>query len=162
PSWVKVLLLARAQLRLCALALTWKPEVIHGFLPLTNLMTGLAGRFARVRRVITSRRALGMHQERQPGWATFDRLANRLSPVITANSQAVAADVVKRDQVDPTKIECIYNGIEFPRDAQQSADRAALRASIGLSDTDIAIVSVANLIPYKGHKELIEALAQLS
>ncbi|CAB3759893.1 D-inositol-3-phosphate glycosyltransferase [Paraburkholderia solisilvae] len=162
PPWMKVLMLVRAQFRLCVLALTWKPQVIHGFLPLTNLMAALAGRFARVRRVITSRRALGLHQERRPGWARFDRLANRLSTVITANSQAVAADVVKRDQVDPAKIECIYNGIEFLRDERADTDRAALRKSIGLSDTDIAIVSVANLIPYKGHKELIEAVARLS
>lgn len=162
PSWMKALMLTRAQLRLCFLALTWKPQVIHGFLPLTNLMTVLAGRFACVRRVITSRRALGTHQERRRGWASFDRLANRLSTVITANSQAVAADVVRRDQVDPAKIECIYNGIEFRLDVRHGTDRATLRDSIGLSDTDIAIVSVANLIPYKGHKELIEALAQLN
>ena len=30
---------------------------------------------------------------------------------------------------------------------------------LGLSPADIAIVMVANLIPYKGHRELLEAFA---
>ena len=42
-----------------------RPDVVHCFLPLTNFMGALAGRLGFVT-VVTSRRALGNHQDRPP------------------------------------------------------------------------------------------------
>lgn len=161
PRWAKGLLLARAQLRLLWLAATWRPQVLHAFLPLTNCMGALAGRLVGVRAIVTSRRAMGTHQDRHPLWRSMDRLANRLSSVITANSQAVVDDTILRDQVDPAKIRLIYNGLEFSSSASTPDQRKALRQSLGLGEEDIALVYVANLIPYKGHAELIQAFEQV-
>jgi glycosyltransferase involved in cell wall biosynthesis len=136
--------------------------VVHGFLPLTNFMSALAGRIARVPLVITSKRALGRHQERRPVSKWLDRIANALSDVITANSRAVAADTQTRDGYDVSRIVVIPNGLDFSRLEEARDHRDETRNKLGLSKTDIAIAMVANLIPYKGHGELIEAFSRVA
>ncbi len=161
PFWKKLMLLAGSECRLIWVAATWRPKVLHAFLPLTNFMGAFAGRLAGVKHIITSRRALGTHQERHPWWAKLDRLTNYLSTAITANSQAVVEDTIRRDHVDRNKIHLIYNGIELIQQSGLEADRESIRRELGLTPDQLAIVCVANLIPYKGHAELLEALALL-
>ncbi len=152
----RVLWLIGAQLRLISLMLSLRPDVVHNFLPVTNVMGAVAGALTRVPRLITSRRALGTHQERYPIWKPMDWIANALSHVITANSRAVAEDVVRRDGADPGKVKVIYNGIDLP---DLEADlRETVRSELGFRKDALAIVSVANLIPYKGHREIITAM----
>lgn len=159
PRWKKALLLARAQLRLIWLSLKLRPQVVHAFLPLTNFMGALAGRIAGIRVIVTSRRALGTHQDRHKWWPWFDRIANHCSTVITANSLAVIEDTIRRDRVDPGKVRLIYNGLRLDGGDVFSEARKSVRESLGLSENEVALVFVANLIPYKGHRELIEGFA---
>ena len=164
PRVRKVLLLIRALLQLWWRAVRLRPTALHAYLPLTNFLGAVAGRLALVPVVITSRRALGTHQDRLPLWRSFDRLANRLSTLVTVNSHAVAADTVARDGIAPNKLVLIPNGIDFSRFSEPLADRAALRTALGLDTPDgvtPGIVFVGNLIPYKGHADLIDAIAQL-
>ena len=161
PRWRKILLLVNAQWRLLRLAFTVRPRVMHAFLPLTNFMGALAGRMAGTRIIITSRRGLGTHQDNHRWWPWFDRVANYCSTAITANSQAVIDDTVRRDRVRSSKICLIYNGLNFPAPRNRASDRRVVRSSLGLTDNQIALVFVANLLPYKGHHELIAAFAQL-
>ncbi len=149
-------LLFRAEFYLIALLRRLKPDVVHNFLPLTNLMGAVAGRLAGSPRVITSRRALGTHQDRVAFWKPMDWVANALSHVITANSKAVAEDVMRRDGADRKKIKVIYNGIDMP-DLLPGL-RQAVRDELGIGATSLAIICVANLIPYKGHREIIIAM----
>jgi glycosyltransferase involved in cell wall biosynthesis len=92
----------------------------------------------------------------------LDRLANAWSDVITANSQAVASDTQARDGYDVSRIVVIPNGVDFARLDNARKRRDETRDKLGLSKIDIAIVMVANLIPYKGHAELIEAFARIA
>jgi glycosyltransferase involved in cell wall biosynthesis len=143
--------------------LLWsRPDVVHGFLPLPNFMAALAGRMAFVPLVITSKRALGRYQERDPEFRWLDRIANALSHVITANSRAVASDAQARDGYDISRIVVIPNGLDFSRFDDARDRRDDTRYELGLSNTDVAIAMVANLIPYKGHRELIEAFARVA
>ncbi|WP_051677440.1 glycosyltransferase [Bradyrhizobium sp. URHD0069] len=157
--WLKVLLLGLCEIRLFGYALTIRPNVIHGFLPLTNFMSALAGRMAFVPLIITSRRGLGKHQDRHPNLKWLDWIANALSHVVTANSQAVARDTQARDGYDISRIVVIPNGLDFAHLDDARHRRNETRNALGLARTDIAIAMVANLIPYKGHAELIEAFA---
>src|ERR1700687_629484 len=151
----------------CEARLVWRllqsrPDIVHGFLPLTNFMSAVAGRMAFVRSVITSKRALGRHQDRHPGWRWLDRAANVLSDVVTANSRAVASDTEERDGYETSKIIVIPNGLNFTQFDDLQQDRNETRCELGLSMKDIAIVMVANLIPYKGHRELVEAFSRVA
>jgi len=154
--------LAKAQLRLFRLIRCVKPNIVHAFLPLPNLMGVLAGRLAFVPLVITARRGMGTHQDRHPGWKIFDRLANRLSKVVIANSEAVRRDTIQRDGIAPDKIITIRNGLDFPSAEMTDSDRHDLRQSLGLRDHQLGILSVGNLIAYKGYDDLIEAIARLA
>lgn len=153
--------LIRGQLRLIGLLLRERPHVLHAFLPLSNLLGAMAGKIARVPVIVTSRRALGLHQDRHPWWPWFDRFANACSNIVTVNSAAVGADTVARDGIAREKLALIYNGLQFSVPGDIVEVRQHIRRELSLADTDVALVCVANLIPYKGHGELIEAFGAL-
>lgn len=159
---VKLSALWMSEVRLVWRTLRFRPDVIHGFLPLTNFMSALAGWLARVPLSVTSKRALGTHQDHNPRAKRLDLIANTLSDVITANSRAVASDTHKRDGYDISRIVVIPNGLDFNEIEDLPQVRGETRKELGLSMADVAIVMVANLIPYKGHRELIEAFSQIA
>ena len=158
----RILLLARAFWRLILHTRRYRPDVLHAYLPLTNFMGAVAGHIGGVPLVITARRALGSHQDRHPLWPPMDRIVNRLSHRVTVNSQAVADDTMRRDGITAEKMVLIHNGINVAAFQPDSEKRDEIRSQLKLGNTDIAIVTVANLIPYKGHAELIEAFSEVS
>lgn len=162
-TWLhKMFSLFIAQIQLWFTALRFRPDVLHAYLPLTNLMGALAGRAALVPVVITSRRGLGNHQDRNPGWKWLDRVANRLSTKVTVNSRAVARDTLQRDGVAEQKLVCIYNGLDAARFDLGRDVRERVRAELGARPGEFLWLKVANLIPYKGHADLLQAFARVS
>ncbi len=158
---LKTFLLLRAQLRLWRLALRMQPDVLHTYLPLANFMGALAGRAASVKKIITSRRALGTYQDRHPYAKPLYRIANALSDCVTVNSAAVRQDVISRDGMAREKLVLIRNGLDLSRFAHSGSDRGALRANLQLGSNEIGIIKVGNLIPYKGHADLITAFKKV-
>ena len=161
PKVVKAFLLLRALIRFWLLALRVKPDVLHAYLPLMNLMGSLAGRAAGVKKIITSRRALGTYQDRHPNQKVFYKLANALSDRVTVNSNAVRQDTIFRDGIAPEKLVLIRNGLDIDRFSEQEGVRDVLRKNLGLGDEEFGIITVGNLIPYKGHADLINALSRV-
>lgn len=162
PSVKAMLVLGAAATSLAVRIALTRPRVVHAFLPLTNFLGAVAGRIALAPLVITSRRGLGNHQERWPRLKRMDRIANRLSHLVVANSYAVAADTAARDGYDMGRIRVIPNGLDLSRLEDVSHRRDETRRRLGLKSDEVGIVIVANLIPYKGHSDLIEAFASAS
>lgn len=135
-------------------------DVIHSFLPLANFIGMVTGKFLRVPLLVSSKRALGTHQERFPIWSLFDRTANWGSDIISVNSMGVWHDVIAREQVDESKLKLIYNGINLQPFKEAYVERAKTRQKLGLHQDSIAIIIVANLIPYKGHSDAIKAIGK--
>lgn len=161
PRAIKAFLLLRAMVRFWLLALRVKPDVLHDYLPLMNFMGSLAGRAAGVRKIIASRRALGTYQDRHPNQKVFYRFANALSDRVTVNSDAVWRDVVCRDGIAPEKLVLIRNGLDIGRFSGQEGARGVTRENLGLGGDEFGIIAVGNLIPYKGHADLINALPKV-
>ena len=159
PWVLKFLLLIRALFRLLHVIKTVRPDVIHAYLPLTSFMGALAGRMAGVPLIITSKRALGNHQGRNRGWRFFDVAAFWLSHFVTVNSKAVGEDTLVRDRGNESKIRLIYNGVQASNFISDNSARRKIREKLALNPDQNVIITVANLIPYKGHHELIEAAA---
>jgi glycosyltransferase involved in cell wall biosynthesis len=138
-----------------------KPSVIHCFLPLITFMGALSGRIARVPLVVTSRRALGTHQRRYPILRPLDHVASRLSHRVTVNSQAVWNDMVRRDHVDASKLVLIYNGVDTGPFEAALSYREDVRRDQGVKANAKVMIVIANLIPYKGHSDLIQAAKEV-
>ena len=150
-----------AELRLLRLVRRIKPSALHSFLPLITFMGAVAGRVCRVPLVITSRRALGNHQERYVILKVLDKIANSLSHYVVVNSRAVWNDVITRDHVATEKLVLIYNGVEGQSFESTSSMREELRREMGVAGSQKVVTVVANLIPYKGHLDLFQAARQI-
>jgi glycosyltransferase involved in cell wall biosynthesis len=150
----KVLL---AQWKLMRVIRDTKPHIIHSFLPLVTFMGTTAGRLCKTPLVITSRRALGTHQERLKVLRPLDLMANTWSHRVTVNSKAVWNDVVRRDHIDPRKLILIYNAVDPTPYESARLSRERMRQTLGLKPEEKAVIVIANLIPYKGHSDLFHA-----
>jgi glycosyltransferase involved in cell wall biosynthesis len=87
-----------------------------------------------------------------------ERLLHRRTVGLIGNSQAVV-DELAAEAADPKKLALIHNGIEVPPPAT-AADRLRLRQALDVGENALVIVVLANLIPYKGHRDLIDALGR--
>jgi glycosyltransferase involved in cell wall biosynthesis len=104
-----------------------------------------------------SRRSLSRYQRNWPAVARIERLLHRRMDAVTGNSRAVVKEL-SAEGIPETKLRLIYNGIDIAPEMNRSEARRAL----GLSDDALVGVMVANLIPYKGHHDLIEGLAGIA
>ncbi len=142
-----------AALRLQRCVCRVRPDIVHAFLPLVTLLGAAAGRLCGAAGVVTGKRALGTHQDRFPFLWPVDRLADALSDVITVNSRAVLADTLRRERVRASRLHLIYNGV-----APFKGGRERVRRRLGVEDEEPVVLTVANLIAYKGHADLIHAV----
>jgi glycosyltransferase involved in cell wall biosynthesis len=125
-------------------------------------MASFAGRILNVPMIITSKRALGTHQDRNRGWRIFDMASFRFSHYVTVNSKAVGADTIKRDRGHAAKIRLIYNGLNLEAFTTTIANKREIREALHLDPNHKIVITVANLIPYKGHAELLRAAAMVN
>ncbi len=144
--------------RLIKVMAHYRPSVVHAVLPLAAYLSALSARIMKVPLIITSRRALGTHQERYPFLKIPDRMANRLSHYVTVNSMAVWNDTIRRDAIDPSKLVLIHNGLDVSKFKTEGSQRQGMRRSLGLDADDKVVVTIANLIPYKGHSDLLRTI----
>jgi len=158
----RILILRLLRLAIVSLHLAWllraeRPAIAHFFLPEAYLAGGLCALVAGVPIKVMSRRSSNVYQLKRPWIARVERWLHRRMSRITGNSQAVIREL-EQEGIPPARLRLIYNGIDLPP-LPDAAARAAVRASLGLDAESLVIITVANLIPYKGHRDLLEALA---
>lgn len=81
----------------------------------------------------------------------------------TTNSRAGTDAAVKKGFVNPACITIIPNGIDSVTLGKAACleSRWKLRLEWGLTDSQIAVVSVANIHPAKGHEDIVLAATEL-
>jgi glycosyltransferase involved in cell wall biosynthesis len=134
-----------------------RPAIVHAFLPGPTIIAGFACAIARHRPFVASRRALNHYQATNPRAAWIERLVLARADAILGNSRAVMRDLAGEGH-DPSRFALIYNGAP---PAGEIVPRTVFRAREGWASGEIAMVIVANLLAYKGHLDLVEALAVL-
>ncbi len=143
-----------------------RPRLVHYFLPASYLL-GLPATFlAHALRAfrgplplrVMSRRSLNLYQRGFPILARLERVLHGACSAVVGNSLAVTAEL-SAEGVRPDRLHLIHSGVEIP--TTQSTERSSKRAVLGLREEAIVITQVANLIPYKGHADLLEAFAKL-
>lgn len=131
-----------------------RPDIVHFYLPAAYLVGSAATYGQKVRRVL-SRRSLAQYQRKYPGVQTLERLTHRTIDVALANSRAVASEL-EREGIPRAQIGIIYNGVDC---RVQLPGRTAARQKLGIDAETFVLICIANLNPYKGHADLLQALA---
>lgn len=107
-------------------------------------------------RVVASRRDVGFWHT--PMTRRLLRISNRFVDAIVANSDTVARFVAEAEGYPVARIEVIPNGIDERRLA---APRLPIREACGLPQSARVVAIVANLNPWKRHRDLLHAAALL-
>jgi glycosyltransferase involved in cell wall biosynthesis len=140
---------------LYSFARQWRPQIAHFFLPGPYLLGTPVAMAAQIPIKIMSRRSLAHYQQNWLGARHVERLLHSRMNAIVGNCRAILRELML-EGVPEAKLRLIYNGIESEVPRQ---DKRAARAALDLDDGALIGIVVANLIPYKGHADLIEALA---
>jgi glycosyltransferase involved in cell wall biosynthesis len=133
----------------------WRPAVAHFYLPGPYLVGAPVALAARVPIKLMSRRSLSDYQRRWPLVARLEGQLHRRMDAVIGNSQAVVRDLIE-EGIPESKIRLIYNGVRI---SSMLPVRGEARRELDLDDNVLVGVMVANLIPYKGHRDLIQGLA---
>ena len=158
PPWMRTrvqILLGGCQL-VCHL-LAWRPDAVHFFLPQAYVVGGLASLIARIPVRIMSRLSLNHYQRRHRLLARVEYRLHRYMTALVVNSRAVRLNLLEEPGVDASRVHLIYNGLD-PAVPVRRGQRDTIRNTLGLAPDEIVMILVANLIPYKGHSDLLEAL----
>jgi glycosyltransferase involved in cell wall biosynthesis len=145
-------------LRLFSVMRARRPRIAHFFLPAAYLVGAPLAALSRVPARLMSRRSLNNYQ-RIGLMRGLERLWHRTLHAVVGNSRHVV-EQLRAEGVPAGRLGLIYNGIDASRYDQDAGLRGAARAQLGIAPDALTFVIVANLIPYKGHGDLIDALAQ--
>ena len=137
---------------------SWRPHVVHFFLPEAYILGGLTAWLARHPVRVMSRRSLNVYQRGRPVVVALERFLHKRMAAVTGNSEAVRKELAA-EGVPPERLHVIANGIA--EEAFSPGERTAARARLGIGADTFVMTCVANLIPYKGHADLIDALAMV-
>jgi glycosyltransferase involved in cell wall biosynthesis len=130
-----------------------KPVIVQGLLPMAFVSAGIAAKLARVPLLITSRRSLGCYKEKRFLLRQLENMVNLWTDLVVANSEAVRADTVSRERVNPVKVRIVYNGVKVPA----RRGRVSLSRLVGRNVDGPTVCLPANFFPYKGHSDFIQA-----
>ncbi len=137
-----------------------RPVIVHGYLFWAYVLGTWAARLARVPIVVSSRRSLGQFKAGKTHYLAMERLANALTDVWIANAEAVRADAIRQEKLLPDRIVVIPNGVS-PFDNGLPMDRQEIKDRLGIPTQARVILTVSNLISYKGHEVLLEAASRV-
>lgn len=150
--------------RLVSLVRSEQPDVIHGYLPVPNMLTSVLRPWAGRARIIWGVRASDMDFSR---YDLLERISFRLSvplarqaDLVIANSWAGAEYHIARGY-PRNRVHVVPNGIDTDHYRPDLPARAALRAEWRLADGASLVGMVARLDPMKGHEVFLRAIALL-
>ena len=134
-----------------------RPHIAHFYLPGPYLIGANVAIAARIPIKIMSRRSLSDYQRNWPLVARLERRLHAKMDAVIGNSRAVVRQLIE-EGIPESKVRLIYNGIEV---SPVLPDRNEARKALGLDNNTLVGVVIANLINYKGHRELIEGLSHI-
>lgn len=133
-----------------------RPQIIHFFLPAGYLIGApIALLFSSAKRVM-SRRSLNLYMDGKKGIRNLEYYLHTKMDAILGNSKAVVDQLVSQEKAPRERVGLIYNGVEDVA----FDNREAFREQINIPSESLVISVVANLIPYKGHLDLLDAIAK--
>ncbi len=145
----------------------WHPKVVHTHLGKATLAGVIAAKFARVENVVSTLHFIkpayvSTHSKLlYPFFLIAHMVINLGITSMIAISQAVRDEAIRREKINPKKIQIIQHGTSFqPVFLSKEAKQAAKKA-LGFCEEIPIVITVARLEREKGHKALIMALPKI-
>jgi glycosyltransferase involved in cell wall biosynthesis len=132
-------------------------DILHMMSPSAYITGILANGFCKRRALLMSRVSLNFYQRTSRLLGFLERLFHRRLDLAIGNSQAILNELRSEGMPD-RKLQLVHNGIDVPSFVDAMLDREHARDRLAVSQSSLVFTSVANLYPYKGHEDLLEAL----
>lgn len=137
-------------------------DVVHSFLPYAYIVAGAATATVPGCRLVMSRVSSNFYMARFPHYRQFEtRLLHRRLDAAVCNAANIREELIA-EGVPPGRIHLIPNGIDVGHFAGSDCARWQARQALGIDAGDLMLSCVANLHPYKGHDDLLAALAAIA
>lgn len=139
-----------------------RPSIVQFMLTEAYLLGGLCCLLVGQKNLIMSRRSLNNYQSKYPILTKLELWLHTKMQYIITNSQANLKQLAAIEHVPINKLKLIYNGINLSKFTDiNNIKSPAVRAKFNLPDSDLVLIVVANIIHYKGHATLLQALAMI-
>lgn len=157
----KVLRLGLSASKLLSLMAWRRPHIVHFFLPGPYLIGAPLALITRRPICIMSRRNLNHYLSKRPLAARFELWLHRRMTAILGNSASIVNELIDEEKCAPDKVGLIRNGVDVAR-FEAAGNRSAVRQNLGIDQRAFVCVLIANLNPYKGHADLVRAVALIA
>ena len=143
-------------------------DVVHTQTAKAGVVGRIAACLARVPVIVYTAHAFPFHEYLSPWrirlYALLERLASLLCDAIAVDSECVRSRGLAFHVAPPEKIRVIPMGIDTERfdPGKYRAERAAIRAELGLKPDATVIGAVARFVPDKGLDQLLHAVSLLA
>ena len=139
-----------------------KPDIIHCFLPFAYIVGGLIGLLVNHQNIIMSRRSLNNYQNKFKfiPIKKIESFLHKKIKIILVNSKAVKKNIID-EGASANKTKIIYNGFIKPEERVKES-KSNFKKKLEISNNDFVFLILANLIPYKNHRLIIESVYYLS
>ena len=128
--------------------------VVHSNANYDRTCAGIATAFTPARHVA------GVHSTHSIRRNITHALRNRYGTAHFITDAEAGRDVLlRRDHIAPGRVTTVPIGIDADPPEARAAWRAATRAALGIEDGTLVVGNVARLVPFKGHRFLLEAAA---
>lgn len=145
--------------KLARILRSWKPDVVHGHMVVANILSRVASICVPHAVVISTAHNVYEGGGKFRIWAY--RLTNRFADLTTNVSEEAVARYTRLGVSRPSGIRTVYNGIDFKHFSFSPADRATLRAKLGLSESQRVCLTVGRLVEAKDHANLLDAFRKV-
>lgn len=143
--------------RIAGICRSEQVSVLQSFLFWQNCIAVPAGRKAGVP-VITGRRNTGEFKDRRPHYQWIENRANRDTAAVVCNSEAVRADAVRRERIDPARLRVIPNGVDVEHFVRATAKPLA-QLHPELAGGSFIVGTIGNLKRQKRHDRFLRIMA---
>jgi len=127
------------------------PSIVNLYLPHSYLIFGWLTFFFSNIKFLMTRRSLNNYQKKYPFIKILEsKILHKRMKYILVNSRAVYTQMMEEENIKKEKLKLIYNSVEINDSKKEYIKHKRIR-----------IIFLANLIPYKNHKLVIEACREL-
>lgn len=139
----------------------YRNSVISFYLPQSYWIGGAFAFFLRCKKTVMHRRGSNKYFEFKPRvFRRYESFLHQQMRLLIVNSSSLADQLVSEGAKNEN-IKVIFNGIELNEPIIDNNKRRNFRINLNLTENEVIFVCIANIIPYKGHLDLVTALANL-